>query len=364
MRYSNRRRALLRTARAQRKVDAFLVTRSQDVSYLTGFWGDDSAVALGDRWASLITDGRYSEQARRECAGIDIHVRSGAMAAAVADALKGHSIRRLGVQGDTMTLIDRDRLAAAIGEKKIFPLSGVLDQLRVVKDDEELRTIRKAVRIAQRALCELLGRGAKGLIGRTEREVAGQLDFFMRCEGADAPAFETIVATGVHTSEPHYRPGATRIRPDQPVLIDFGAMVGGYCCDLTRVVFTGRILPKLAEVYEIVLRAQKAGIAVIAPGVSSHSVDAAARQVVEEAGYGENFLHGLGHGIGKVVHEAPALHRGVRTRLRKGMVVTVEPGIYLPGIGGIRIEDDIVVTSHGGRRLSSLRRELAAMQLR
>lgn len=354
----------MRGANAEARVKALLVTRRQDVGYLTGFSGEDSWLALGRGWACLITDGRYAEQAGRECAGVEIHCRPEAMPSAVGRVLKGRGVRRLGVQGDHITLEMKDRLAAVIGGRKIRALCGVLERLRAVKDAGELRAIRKAIRIGERAMRELIAGRARKLIGRTERDVAAELDYRMRRLGADGPAFETIVAAGAHASRPHYRPGRARIRRGQAVLIDWGATVESYCGDLTRVLFTGRIPPKLTHIYEVVLRAQAAGIAAIAPGVACKSVCVAARAVVEAAGYGKCWLHGLGHGIGRAVHEAPALSCEAPGRLRKGMVVTVEPGIYVTGLGGVRIEDDVVVTSRGGLRLSSLPRTLAAMRLR
>ena len=186
----------------------------------------------------------------------------------------------------------------------------------------------------------------------------------MRREGASGPAFETIVAAGARTSRPHYRPGRAKVRPGQAVLVDWGAKVDGYCSDLTRVVFTGTIPRKLAEIYGLVVRAQAAGMASLRPGALCRSADVAAREVICRGGYAGGLLHGLGHGIGLAVHEAPSLYKACRDRLRAGMVVTVEPGIYLPGFGGIRIEDDVLVTRGGPEKLSRLPVALKAMVLR
>jgi len=210
---------------------------------------------------------------------------------------------------------------------------------------------------------DLLAGGRKKFIGRSEREVAAELEYRMRLHGAERTSFETIVAAGAHAALPHYRAGSTRIRAGQAVLIDWGAVVDGYCSDLTRVVFTGRIRPPIASVYEIVLRAQAAGIAAVAPGATCQSADAAARAVIDRAGYGKAFGHGLGHGLGLQVHERPHVARGVDRKLQAGMVVTVEPGIYLPGVGGVRIEDDVLVTPGGRRRLTTLPRDIRAMVL-
>lgn len=376
----------MREALAQARVDALLVTRSEDVSYLSDFSGDDSFLLIGGGggggggrkpsrrrrpWACLITDGRYAELARKQCRGVEVIVRSGSMSSAVAETLKGRAVRALGVQADHVTLRQRSLLDKAMPAKRIVPVTDVTLAVRAVKDAGEVRLIRKAIRAAETAFCSLIATGAKALIGRTERQVAAELDYRMRGAGADKSAFDaissssgTIVAAGPHCSLPHYRPGDTVIRRGQGVLFDWGAMVDGYCCDLTRVVFTGRIPPKLAEVYNVVLKAQAAGIRAVRPGASGRSVDAAARSVIEQAGYGERFVHGLGHGIGRAVHEAPYLGRSVKARLRRGMIVTIEPGIYLPGLGGVRLEDDVLVTPGGRRRLSSLPTAIEAMVLR
>ncbi len=347
----------------QAKVDAFCVSLPQDVSYLTGFTGDDSFLVFGCGWAVLVTDGRYDEQARNECPDLEIHLRDSSMAAGVAKVLKGRGVRRMGVQGGHLTVNASDTLGKHVGANKLRPLTGVLAQLRVIKDADEIAAIRKSVRVAERAFKALIARGAKGLIGRSENEVAAELEYHMRRFGASGAAFDTIVAAGPHGSQPHYRPNSTKIVQNEPVLIDWGAKTANYCSDLTRVVFTGRIPPKLAELYEVVLRAQSAGISAIKPGVACKTVDSAARQVITSAGYGEHFTHGLGHGLGRLIHEAPGLSSKVDRRLKSGMVVTVEPGIYIPGLGGIRIEDDVLVTPQGARRITTLPRKLAAMQL-
>jgi len=363
------RRFVSRRRRAEGKlraagVDALLVAKAEDVDYLSGFGGEDSVLLVGRGWACLVTDGRYDEQARRECGGIDVHVRKRGMSEAIAEALKGRRVRRLGVQAESFTLLQQDRLAAALPHKRLRAVPGAVASLRLVKDAAEIRTITRAVRIAERAFGELLAAGRRAWVGRRERDLAAELEYRMRLAGADGASFATIVAAGSHASLPHYRPAGRRIRADEAVLVDWGAKAGGYCGDLTRVVFTGRIPPRLARVYEAVRRAQAAGIAAVHAGASLRRVDAAARDVVAEAGWGEQFVHGLGHGLGREIHERPALARTAKGRLRAGMVITVEPGIYLPGVGGVRIEDDVVVTVGGCRRLSRLPRDIRAMSLR
>ncbi|MFP3937608.1 MAG: aminopeptidase P family protein [Phycisphaerae bacterium] len=353
-RLASRRRAVLKPAGCDGTTSALLISRPVDVSYLSGFGGDDSVLLVAREWSVLVTDGRYAEQAEAECPGVEVYVRRQGLPAAAADALQGRKVRRLVVQSDHLTLRLREQLKSHLGRRRIVPAANVTAKLREAKDDAEVRAVRRACGVAEEAFHEITAGGAKGLVGRTEREVAAALDYRMRLAGADRSAFETIVAAGANGSRPHHRPADRRIGKDEAVLIDWGAVVDGYCSDLTRVVFTGRIPPKLAEVYEVVQRAQEAAVAAIRPGVACKTPDRAARDVIERAGYGPRFIHGLGHGLGREVHEAPTLSPRAVRRLRKGMVMTVEPGIYLPGIGGVRIEDDVLVTPRGRRKLSLL----------
>lgn len=345
------------------KVDAMLLTSPHSVRYFSGFTGEDSYLLAGPRWVRLLTDSRFAQQARSECPGVKLVVRSAKMVQAIAAVAAEKKVRRLGVEGRHVSLALKAELDRALPRVRIKPFGGEFEALREVKDAAELAAIRRAVRLAEAAFQQLFRRGARWFVGRTEAQVAAELDYLMRRRGAERPAFPTIVAAGPHSAMPHYRPGHTRIRNGQPVLMDWGAVVAGYACDLTRVVFTGRIPPQIAGVYEVVLRAQAAGLRALRPAATCESADAAARKVIGEAGYGEAFGHGLGHGIGLEVHESPRLGRRARQRLRAGMVVTVEPGIYLPGLGGVRIEDDVLLVPGGCRRLSRLPREMPAMML-
>ncbi len=361
--YAMRRSNAAVVVKRRAKASLALITRPEDVAYLTGFSGEDSFLLLGRSWAALLTDGRYGEQARVECPDLEIHVRTGRMSDAVSQRVRKRRVRRLAVQADHVTLHFAERLDAALEGVELAPVTELTTALRSAKDAAEVRAVRKAIRVAQKAFRELLRGGTGAFVGRSERDLAAELEYRMKRLGASKPSFETIVAAGAHGSLPHYRPGRTRIRADQAVLIDWGALVEGYCSDLTRVVFTGRIPPQLAEIYPIVLRAQEVGIEAIREGVSAADADAAAREVVAAAGYEEAFMHGLGHGVGRAIHESPGLSRLSESRLRAGMVVTVEPGIYLPGVGGVRIEDDILVEARGARRLSTLPRSIRAMTL-
>jgi Xaa-Pro aminopeptidase len=311
----------------------------------------------------LLTDSRYAEQAGEECPGMDVIVRTRTMLPEILDQLAQRKCGTVGIQSMHLTARTYQMLAKELGARKIASISDVIRKLRAVKNRDEVKSIRRSIGVAQDAMKELLAQGRSAFVGRSEREVAAELDHRMRVLGASGSSFETIVAAGENASRPHYRPGPRTIERDQAVLIDWGALVEGYCSDLTRVVFTGTIRPEIAEMYDVVLRAQTAAIAAVKAGVACKTVDAAAREVIAEAGYGEAFGHGLGHGIGREIHERPHVAGGVKDRLRSGMVFTVEPGVYVPGLGGVRIEDDVLVTAKGKRTLSSLPKKLQAMRL-
>ena len=355
--------ARLRRLCRRRRVGAALLVGRASVRYFSGFSGEDSYLLVGPRWVRLLTDSRFAEQAKLECPHIKTTVRSGKMSNAVAAALVGKRIRRLGIEDAAMTVAARAAIEGSIGKAKTKPLGDVA-ALREIKDAGELRAIRKAVRAAEQAFLAVTAGGARGIIGKTENQLAAEIEYQMRLAGASGPSFETIVAAGAHAALPHYRPGATKIRRGDAVLIDWGAVVDGYCSDLTRVVFVGRIPPQIASIYELVLCAQKRGISAIGPGVSCGDADGAARDVIKQAGHGKEFSHGLGHGLGLEVHEGPRLGPRTPAKLSAGMVVTVEPGVYIPGVGGVRIEDDILVTPAGRKRLSRLPRDIDAMLLR
>lgn len=345
-------------------LDVLLLTKPENVRYFSGFTGEDSYLLVGRRWMRLLTDSRFQEQARRECPWLEAYIRKDRMSLAVAASLKRCRAKVLGVEGFHAPVALASALRKSLRGTALKVLTDQVENLRQVKQAGELAKIRRAVGVAQQAFVQLTAGGRKAFIGRTENELAAELEYRMRQLGASRASFETIMAAGANAALPHYRPGNRRIARDECVLIDWGAMVEGYCSDLTRVVFTGRIPPRIGRIYEVVLRAQAVGLAAIGPGVSCEKIDQAARGVIVAAGYGENFGHGLGHGIGLEVHEMPRLGRMSRTQLQPGMVVTVEPGIYLPGLGGVRIEDDACVTRRQGRFLSDLPRDLRSMVLR
>jgi len=339
-----RARALVRDAGA----DALLVTNPKDVRYLTGFHGEDSWAVLSPRSITVISDFRFQEELA-SVSGVRVAIRSGPIEEAAAEVLPPAG--PVAIQAEHMSVARRRRLGRLVGATRLRETTGLIAGLRAVKDEHEIALIRRAVRAQERALVETLDTLKPGV---RERDLAAQLEHRMKALGAEGPSFDTIVAAGANASKPHHRPGGARVRASRPVLIDWGAVVGGYCGDMTRVFCLGRWPARLREVYEVVLEAHEAGVAAVGPGKKCAAVDAAARAVIERAGLGPMFGHGLGHGVGLDIHEAPRLARASADTLEAGMVVTIEPGVYLPGVGGVRIEDDVVVTARGARRLSRL----------
>ena len=348
-------RALLPTG-----VDGLLVTDLVNVRYLTGFTGSNAALLVhvdGDAQSRLCTDGRYRAQVAAEVPDLETVIER-ACALTLAGLAAELGIGALGFESDHVTVDAHAALAEeAEGTAALVRAPGLVQQLRMVKDDAELAALRTACAIADAALAELIEHG--GLApGRTEAEVALDLEYRMRAHGAAGPSFASIVAAGPHSAVPHHSPTATPLRAGDFVKIDFGALVDGYHSDMTRTVVLGAAADWQRELYALVAAAQAAGRAALIPGVDVADVDAAARGVVVDAGRGEEFLHPLGHGVGLQIHEAPLLGATGSGRLAAGMAVTVEPGVYLEGRGGVRIEDTLVVTDGAPEVLTRFPKDL------
>jgi Xaa-Pro aminopeptidase len=354
------RLARLRARVAKLGAGALLVTNPKDVGYLTGFLNGDSYLIVpssGRARPTMISDFRFEEELEPVRALAEVVVRTGPILDAVAGRVQESRLGAgaLAVQGEHLTLALRTALVAKLGAE-VMESTGLVSGLRLIKDEVEIELITKGVRIQEKALEEVLEDLAPGL---SELEVAGRLEASMKARGSSEPGFPTIVGAGAHGSLPHYRPGTTKLSANKGVLIDWGAVYKGYHSDMTRVFALGRWPAKIREIYRIVLEAQEEAAAALAPGKSTVEIDGIARGIIERAGYGPRFGHGLGHGLGLDGHEEPRLtHMLVPGTLEAGMVVTVEPGIYLPGVGGVRIEDDYVVTESGARRLNTLPKSL------
>lgn len=343
----------------ERELDALLVTNLVNVRYLTGYTGTNGVAVVGSGGLRcFVTDFRYVTQAAQQVHGFERRVGENDLLDEALDALPAGDLR-LGIEDQHMSVRTFDRVReAAPAAVEIVPAGGGVERLRAVKDAGEVARIRAAAELADAALERTL---AGGLGGRSERAVALALEQAMRDLGAERASFETIVAHGAHGALPHAVPRDVEIASGSLVTIDWGAQLDGYCSDCTRTFAVGEPGERAREVYELVLRAQLTGLDAVAAGVTGRDADAAARAVIEAAGEGERFGHGLGHGVGLEIHEAPRLSKTSDATLEAGHVVTVEPGVYLPGELGVRIEDLVLVTETGCERLNGLPKELTVL---
>jgi len=333
------------------RADALVISNPVDVGYLTPFSGEASVAIItkSDIW--VISDGRFLEELESVKQFAHVKLRKGGMTPALVEAIKEIGARSAVVQAEYMTVEMSAGLQKGAPRTKFAAKAGIVSCMRAVKGPEELAAIKAAISFQERAMRAMLPNLKPG---RTESDIAAELEYRMRALGAEGTSFGTIVASGANAARPHARAGSAKTKAGTVLLIDFGAKADGYCSDMTRTFTFGRWQKELDRVYDVVLAAFHAGVRAAGPGVPCKAVDAAARKVVVDAGLGDRFTHGLGHGIGRDIHEAPRLASLSKEVLVPGMVVTVEPGVYLPGIGGVRIEDDILITSDGRRNLCSL----------
>jgi Xaa-Pro aminopeptidase len=330
--------------------DALLVTHLTNVRYLTGFTGSAGVVVLTPDELVFVTDGRYGDQAADQVGalGARIEITGTAQREVVTSAVK--DARRVGLEAEHVSWATEQRYATEwFPGHDLVATTGLVEQLRLVKDDAELERMALAAAVADAALASVRHRL---LEGPAEVEFGLELDTAMRRMGASRPSFETIVASGPNGARPHARPSDRRIRQGDLVVLDFGAVVDGYCSDMTRTLVVGEPDDVQARMLAVVTEAQAAGVAAVGPGVAASAVDAACRQVIAEAGWADAFTHGTGHGVGLDIHEAPRVAASSDATLAAGHVVTVEPGVYLPQHGGVRVEDSLVVTADGSRPLT------------
>jgi Xaa-Pro aminopeptidase len=336
--------------------DALLVTKLVNVRWLTGFTGSAGVVLVAPDRVLLVTDGRYATQAGEQVAasglGDLVEIAIGATAAVQTDSLAAatHGLATLALEAHAITWAEQRRYAEALGPDLVAS-TGLIDDLRVVKDDGELARVEAAAAIATEALTRIRHRLWEGL---TEAEFGLELDTEMRRLGASGPSFETIVAAGPNSAKPHHRPSSRPIAEGDLVVLDFGAKVDGYCSDMTRTVCIGEPTAEQQRLLDVVTAAQAAGVAAVREGASCRAVDAACRDLITAAGWGDAFSHGTGHGVGLEIHEDPRVSFAAPegATLSGRSVVTVEPGVYLAGIGGVRIEDSVVVTTDGCRAIT------------
>jgi Xaa-Pro aminopeptidase len=346
------RLAAVRAGLVERGVEMLLISGEQDVRFLAGCFGHDTRVLVSGDQAILISDRRYEESlAPWQAAGVfDVSIanRPGQIEF-IRSTLAAANCKALGIQAAHTTLAVRDGLASAFKGTELVPVSGLLAGLRMRKSPDEIASMQEAIRIQSEALHATL---EELRLGMTEGQVSARLIYEMRCRGAESESFEPIVGSGANASVIHHTPAGSPVGPGV-LLIDWGARVDGICSDLTRTFFLGDPDDEMKRMYRVVAAAHDASIAACQVGACTRDVDAASRNIIKDAGWGDEFPHGVGHGLGRDVHELPYMGgAGESTKLQAGMVVTIEPGIYLPGIGGVRIEDDILVTDDGPQVLS------------
>jgi Xaa-Pro aminopeptidase len=356
----------LRLSFSALRSDALLVTHLPNIRYLCGFTGSAAILLVEHSRATLFTDSRYTLQARQEVRDATTVIALHGLLGAVGEALKGcRGNIRLGFAPAQLTVAEKDALQTAIGARlRWLAAPGLIERLRAVKDAAELALMRRSARLISEVWTAAVRNVKPGI---SELAVAADIERGMKLQGASGPSFETIVASGARSAWPHARPTPKLLRKNELVVLDQGAILRDYCSDMTRTVFLGRSAVgaragvrsnnKVRSLYAAVLEAQEAAIAAIRPGISAATVDAAARKVFKRLGLDRYFTHSTGHGLGLEIHEMPRLGRAEEAVLEQGMVVTVEPGVYIESLGGIRIEDEVLVTSRGAEVLTSASRE-------
>jgi Xaa-Pro aminopeptidase len=347
------------TSLPARGVDVLLVSEPVNLRYATGYTGTNGLALIGPETRLFLTDFRYVEQAAAEVPDFERHEAERDLFDSLPEYLPADGPVRLGFDDAHTSVRLHRRLQGLLdGRGELVEAGGVIEELRAVKEPSEVASMAAAAQLADAALERVLQRG---LAGRSERAVAIEIEHEMRLAGAEEPSFPSIVASGEHGARPHAVPRDVEIPRGALVTVDWGARVDGYCSDCTRTFATGEVSAEARAGYELVQRAQAEALAAVAPGKGAREVDGVAREIIEAAGHGEHFGHGIGHGVGLEVHEEPRLSRKSEAELQPGNVVTVEPGVYVPGSFGVRIEDLVVVTPEGHRVLSSLPKGLAVV---
>ncbi|WP_432355359.1 M24 family metallopeptidase [Sporosarcina sp. A2] len=344
----------LRNLLTEKEIDALFITNGYNRRYMTGFTGTAGVAIISQEDAVFITDFRYMEQAVAQIKDFRIVQHEKTIIEEVAQQVEQMKIKRLGFEKEDLTFGMYELYKSNVSAE-LFPTAGLVEKLRMIKTSEELEVLKKAAKIADDAFTHICGFIKAGM---TELEVSNELEFFMRKQGATSSSFDTIVASGIRGALPHGVATDKKIQSGELVTLDYGALYNGYISDITRTVAVGEPSEKMRGIYEITLAAQELAVEGIKPGMTGIQADAIARDYIASKGYGEAFGHSTGHGIGLEVHESPGLSFRSETILEPNMTVTAEPGIYLPGIGGVRIEDDLVITENGCERLTHSTKEL------
>lgn len=344
----------LRQALIDNNIDALLITNEYNRRYMTGFTGTAGVAIVSKEDAVFITDFRYTEQASEQVKDFRIVQHTATIFAEVANQVALMGIKTLGFEKDTLTYGMYELYKSEV-KAEFVPFSGLIEKIRLIKTEQEINIIKAACEIADNAFTHILGFIEPG---KTELEVSNELEFFMRKQGATSSSFDIIVASGVRSALPHGVATDKVIEKGDFVTLDFGALYNGYISDITRTIAVGQPSDKLVEMYNVVLESQLLALEKVGPGMTGIEADAVARDYLKSKGYGEAFGHSTGHGIGLEVHEGPGLSFRSEQVLEPGMAVTIEPGVYLPGIGGVRIEDDILITETGNEKLTHSTKDL------
>lgn len=350
----NKRIENLRRLMVKENLDGILLISDVNRNYMSGFTGNESYSIITANKAIFITDSRYTEQAKIETKDYEVIEYKGAFVDFLSDLVKNLNIKKLGFEDNIISYSTyntyKNKLVSAL-----IPIGNMIEEIRIIKDEVEIQCIRDAAEIADKAFTHML---SFIKLGMTEREVGLELEFFMKRNGATDLSFPSIVASGVRSSLPHGEATEKTIKNGEFLTLDFGCIYKDYCSDMTRTIVIGDPDDKMIDIYNVVLTAQKTALSYIKPGITGIDLDSVARNIIKESGYGDYFGHGLGHGVGREIHEAPYISFKGKHTLKKGMIITDEPGVYIPGFGGVRIEDLICVTDNGYEVISKSPKDL------
>lgn len=344
----------LRETFDRKNLDAILITNPINRRYVTGFTGSAGVAIISRKSAIFITDSRYIEQAKEQATEFVTVEHTQLIHQEIKEQLNKLNISNVGFEKEHLTYAAYEQYQKVI-DQRLIPVAGIVEQLRLIKSDEEIVILKKAAEIADAAFEHIQKHMKPGV---KELDIANELEFFMRKKGAASSSFDIIVASGKRSALPHGVATEKEMQDGELVTLDYGALYQGYCSDITRTVAIGEISDELKSIYHTVLEAQRIGVNGIKPGITGKEADALARDYIEEKGFGQYFGHSTGHGFGMDVHEGPGLSYRTNMKLEQGMTVTVEPGIYIPGVGGCRIEDDLVITKTGNERLTKSSKDL------
>lgn len=353
-----KRLEMIRSKLKENGIDGILITKKENYMYLSGFTGSSAHLVITQNSADLITDFRYIEQATKQAPLFNIIKYKGNVAIEINNALKRNNVEKLGFESIDLTYDKYKDYSSKFEVKELIPLKNIIESIRMIKDSEELQFIKKAVEIADGAFLNVLPLIKPGIL---ETEVSAEIEYFMKKQGAQGSSFQTIVASGARSAMPHGVASNKEIKNGDVIIMDYGAIYQGYCSDITRTIFLGKPDEKMTKIYDIVLRAQKEALNGAHKGLKGREIDSIAREIINNSGYEKNFGHGLGHGVGLEIHEEPRFAPSDDNTMENGMVVTVEPGIYVEGYGGVRIEDMIVIKDDQPEILTRATKELIVL---